>query len=201
MRAIAGLWRWRHNSLRRRTDLLEAWVALVTVLLIAVAAPVAGVVAGTLSEQALLRTVHQQHRERHEVTATIERIVRQPPPDPDPETVSARNAHSDVIAVWRAPDGTRHHGTVAAGLQTLHQGDKFPIWTDRHGTVVARPLDTVSAGTHAVLAGIGAAAVLAAFLDGVRRLIMWRIVRRRYTVLDRAWQKAGPDWGRTGAGS
>ncbi len=201
MRAIAGLWRWRRNPLRRKTDLLEAWVALTTALLIVVAAPITGVVTGTLSERALLRSVQQQHQERHEVTATIVRIVRQPSLDLDPETVSARNSHSDVIATWQAPDGTRHRGRVMAGLRALHPGAQLAIWTDRHGTVVARPLDEVSANTHAALAGIGAAAAGAALLDGVRRLIMWRIVRRRYAGWDRAWQRAGPDWGRTGAGS
>ncbi|WP_255947543.1 Rv1733c family protein [Streptomyces odontomachi] len=201
MRAIAGLWRWRHNPLRRKTDLLEAWVSLATAVLIAVAAPVAGVLTGTLSENALLRTVHQQQQERHEVTATVMRTIRQSPPDPDPETVPARDARSQVIAGWRAPDGTRHHGTVTTVLQTPHRGEKFTIWTDVHGTVVARPLDRISAMTHAILAGIGASAVLAVSLDGVRRLVMWRIVRRRYARWDRAWEKTGPDWGRTGADS
>ena len=30
MRAITGLWRWRHNPLRRRTDVAEGWIALAT---------------------------------------------------------------------------------------------------------------------------------------------------------------------------
>jgi hypothetical protein len=201
VRAIAGLWRWRHNPLCRKTDLAEAWVALATALLIAIGAPVAGVLTGTLSENALLKSVHQQQRERHEVTATVIRTVRQSPPDPDPETVAARDARSHVIAGWRAPDGTRRHGTVTTGLQSPRAGEKFTIWTDAHGTVVARPLDRVSATTHAVLAGIGASAVVAASLDGARRLVMWRIVRRRYARWDRAWEKTGPDWGRTGTGS
>jgi hypothetical protein len=201
VRAIAGFWRWRHNPLRRKTDLLEAWVALTTALLIAMTAPVAGVVTGTLSEHALLQSIQQQRRERHEVLATVVRTVRQPTPDPDPETVSARNAQSRVIASWKAPDGSTRRGTIAARLRSPRTGDRFSVWTDRKGTIVARPLNEVSASTHAVLAGIGAAAVLAVFLDGVRRLVMWRIVRRRYARWDRAWDKAGPDWGRAGTGS
>lgn len=201
MRAIAGLWRWRHNPLCRKTDLLEAWVALATALLIVVAAPIAGALTGTLSEDALLKSVQRQQQERHEVTATVIRTVRQSPHDPDPETVAARDARSQVIAGWRAPDGTRHHGPVATGIQRPHPGAKFTIWTDAHGTVVNRPLDRVSAITHAILAGIGASALLAVSLDGARRLVMWRIVRRRYARWDRAWEKTGPDWGRTGTGS
>ncbi|GHH72397.1 hypothetical protein GCM10018793_09320 [Streptomyces sulfonofaciens] len=201
MRAIAGLWRWRHNPLRRATDLLEAWVALTAAVLIVAAAPLAGVVTGTLSEQALLRSVQQQHRERHATTATVVRTVRRPPLDTDPETVSARDAHSRVIASWRAPDGRPHTGGVVADLKSPRVGDRFPVWTDRHGRLMARPLDPIAASTHAALAGCGAAAAFAALVEAGRRLVLWRIVRRRYARWDRAWEKAGPDWGRTGTGS
>jgi hypothetical protein len=201
VRAITGLWRWRHNPLRRKTDLLEAWVALTTALFIAVAAPVVGVVTGTLNEHALLKAIQRQHQERHRVMAIVVRTIRLPPADSDPETVAARDARSRVVARWQAPDGSRHHGSVTTGLRTPQPRQRFTIWTDTHGTVVARPLDPVSAATRAVLAGMGAAGVLAASLDGVRRLVMWRIVRRRYVRWDQAWEKAGPDWGRTGTGS
>ena len=201
MRAIAGIWRWRHNPLCRRTDLLEAWTALVTALLIAVAAPVVGVLTGVYSERVLLASVQQQHRERHQVTATVLRTIRQPPADSDPETVSARAAHGQVLARWRAPDGTKHRGTVTTGMQALRPGERFPLWTTAHGTVVPPPMEPVAASTHATLAGIGAGALLAGCLDGVRRLVMWRIVRRRLAWWERAWERAGPDWGRTGTGS
>ncbi|BFO19345.1 hypothetical protein SHKM778_57330 [Streptomyces sp. KM77-8] len=63
------------------------------------------------------------------------------------------------------------------------------------------PLDAATATTHAVLAGVGAALVTAALVEGWRRLIVRSMVRRRYARWDRAWDKAGPDWGRTGTGS
>jgi hypothetical protein len=44
--AIRGLWRWRRNPLRRATDLVEAWLALVVLLLVLVAAPVIGSLVG-----------------------------------------------------------------------------------------------------------------------------------------------------------
>jgi hypothetical protein len=201
VRAIAGLTRWRHNPLRRRTDLAEAWVALVTALLIAVVAPVAGVLAGVFTDHAIEASIRAQHRERHRVAATVERTLSLRPADPDPETVPARAAHSSVTAVWQAPDGTVRHGTVAVGLYHPHPGDHVRIWTDRHGSVVAPPLGPLAAQTHAVLAGTGAAVVAAGCLEAVRRLVMWRMVQRRYAQWDRAWEKAGPDWGRTGTGS
>ncbi|GHJ42289.1 hypothetical protein [Streptomyces sp. TS71-3] len=201
MRAIVGLWRWRHNPLRRTTDLLESWVALTAAVLIAAAAPVVGVMTGALSEQALLRSVHQQHVERHVTTAVVVRTVRRSAADPDPETVAARDAHSRVIADWRAPDSSAHTGPVVTDLQSPRPGDHFPVWVDRQGTILPRPLDPLTASTHAALAGFGAAAAFATLVEGGRRVVLWRMVRRRYARWDRAWEKSGPDWGRTGTGS
>ncbi|MFF1686752.1 MULTISPECIES: hypothetical protein [unclassified Streptomyces] len=201
MRAIAGLWRWRHNPLRRATDLAEAWVALLAVLLIVVVAPLIGVATGTLAQGALMQSVQEQAKNRREVPATVVRKLPQPPLDPDPETSTARDAHSRVVAAWQGPDGAHHTGRVLSSLKTPHPGDRFRLWVDGTGQVVGRPLDSATATTHAALAGFGTAAAAAGLVEGARRLVVWRMVRSRYDRWDRAWDKAGPDWGRTGTGS
>ncbi|MFD1661685.1 hypothetical protein ACFSL4_26670 [Streptomyces caeni] len=201
MRAIGGLWRWRHNPLRRTTDLVESWVALVALLLILVAAPVAGCVVGSAADDSLQRSVRDQWRTRHLVAATVVKKLEGGPLDPDPESSSARDAHSRVLADWTAPDGTARHGPVLADLRSPHPGDHFRLWTDDHGRIAARPLDGATATTLAVLAGFGVAAMTAGLVEGGRRLIVWRMVRRRYARWDQAWDRSGPDWGRTGTGS
>ena len=201
MRAIGGIWRWRHNPLRRTTDLVEAWVALSAMLLILLVAPVVGSVVGAVAQDALQRSVHEQHRCRHVVTATVVKKLDGAPLEADPEATSGRDARSRVVADWTAPDGTARQGRVLASLKTPHRGDRFEIWTDAHGTLVARPLDSATATTHAVLAGFGAALLTAGTVEGSRRVIVWRMVRRRYARWDQAWDRAGPDWGRTGTGS
>ncbi|POX43909.1 hypothetical protein [Streptomyces sp. Ru72] len=201
MRAINGLWRWRHNPLRRTTDLIEAWVALVALLLILVAAPVAGSLIGSVAQDSLQRSVRDQQHSRHQVTATVVKQLNRGPLDPDPDSSTTRDAHSRVLADWTAPDGTAQHGAVLATLSSPRPGDRFPLWTDDHGRITARPLDGATATTHAVLAGFGAAAMTAGLIEACRRLIVWRLVLRRYARWDQAWDKAGPDWGRTGAGS
>jgi F0F1-type ATP synthase membrane subunit c/vacuolar-type H+-ATPase subunit K len=200
VRAIRGLWRWRHNPLRRTTDLAEAWVALAALLLMVLAAPVAGVLAGGAADDALERSVRDQREARHRVTATVVRELDRSPLDVDPETAAAGDLRSRVLADWTAPDGTRHRGPLLAGLDAPHAGDRFAIWTDEHGRLAARPLDPATATTHAVLAGFGATLATAGLTEGARRLIVWRMVRRRYARLDQAWDRAGPDWGRTGTG-
>ncbi|MFJ8942551.1 hypothetical protein ACIRG4_04565 [Streptomyces sp. NPDC102395] len=201
MRAIGGIWRWRHNPLRRTTDLVEAWVALSALLLVLLVAPVVGAVVGAVAQSALQQAVRDQRDSRHEVTAVVVRRLGGSPFEADPDTGTGRDTRTRVFADWKAPDGTAAHGAVMSGLQTPHRGDRFSIWTDVHGRLVARPLDSATATTHAVLAGIGAAFAAAALVEGGRRMIVWRMVRRRYARWDQAWERMGPDWGRTGTGS
>ena len=201
MWAIRGLWRWRHNPLRRTTDLAEAWLALAALLLILVAAPLFGFLIGGLAQDALQQSVREQRLDRHPVVATVVKKADRTPLDPDPETASGRDSHNRVIADWTGPDGTARHGTVMAALNSPRRGDHFTVWTDESGRIVGRPLDTATATTHAVLAGFGVAAFCTALVEGSRRLVVWRMVRRRYDRWDQAWSQAGPDWGRTGTGS
>jgi hypothetical protein len=201
VRAIGGLWRWRHNPLRRTSDLVEAWVALVALLLILAVAPLIGSLVGGVAQDALQQSVRDQRAARHPVTATVVRKLNRSPLDTDPESSSARDLRSRVLADWTAPDGSGHHSAALADLKSPHRGDHFKIWTDLHGQIVARPLDSTTATTHAVLAGFGAAMLTAGAVEGGRRLIVWRMVRRRYSRWDQAWDRAGPDWGRTGTGS
>jgi len=201
VRAISGLWRWRRNPLRRGTDLAEAWTGLLALLLILVVGPVIGAVVGGAAQDALQASVRDQRESRHLVTATVVRKLERSPLDADPETSSGRDLRSRVLADWTAPDGTAHRDKVMAGLQSPHRGDHFTLWTDLHGRLAARPLDSATATTHAVLAGIGAALLTAGAVEGGRRFAVWRMVRRRYARWDQAWDRAGPDWGRTGTGS
>jgi hypothetical protein len=199
--AISGLWRWRHNPLRRTSDLVESWLALATLLLILFVAPVLGVLVGLVTQDALQQSVREQHRSRHLVTATVAERLNRAAPAPDPEIASGREVRSRVVADWTGPDGTPRHGPVATLLKSPVPGDQFALWTDRHGRPAARPLDPATANTHAVLAALGAAMITAGLAEAVRRLIVWRLVRRRYVRWDQAWDRAGPDWGRTGTGS
>ncbi|KUN06048.1 hypothetical protein AQI95_14125 [Streptomyces yokosukanensis] len=201
MRAITGLWRWRGNALRRTTDLAEAWAALVALVLIVVAAPVTGCLVGAAAQDSLQRSVREQHHTRRLVLATVVRDLGDAPLDTDPETTAARESRSRVLADWTAPDGTLRHGPALADLKSPHTGDHFGLWTDPHGRITTRPLDSPTATTHAVLAGIGAALLATALVECARRFAVWRMVRSRYARWDQAWDRAGPDWGKAGTGS
>ncbi|ELP63489.1 hypothetical protein STRTUCAR8_00697 [Streptomyces turgidiscabies Car8] len=176
-------------------------MALAALLLILLAAPLIGVLVGGAAQGALQQAVRDQREARHLVTATVVRKLPRSPLEPDPESAAPREARSRVEADWKGPDGTEQHGKVMASLKSPHPGDHFTLWTDEEGRIAAQPLDTATATTHAVLAGFGATVLSAGFFEGVRRLILWRMVRRRFARWDQAWDRAGPDWGRTGTGS
>ncbi|CAM5735661.1 putative protein OS=Streptomyces tendae OX=1932 GN=GUR47_28535 PE=4 SV=1 [Streptomyces tendae] len=201
MRVISGLWRWRGNPLCRASDLAEAWVALTALLLIVSVAPLIGVLVGGAAQGTLQRSVREQHESRHRVTATVVRALERSPLAVDPEGASGEDVRSRVLAAWTGPDGSRHEAGVLVAVDDPDSGDRFALWTDARGRAVARPLDSATATTHAVLAGTGTAVAAAASVEIARRIVVWRLVRRRYARLEREWERTGPDWGRTGAGS
>ncbi|MER7175992.1 Rv1733c family protein [Streptomyces mesophilus] len=198
---ITGLWRWRGNPLRRATDALEAWVALSALLAMLLVAPLVGAAVGASSSAALNRAVQVQHDSRHRVQATVDKISGHYRVDPDPETSSHQDTGARVQADWQAPDGTWQHGSVASGRAHPQVGEAFTLWVDDQGRPVAPPMASGTAGVHAALAGIGAAGLTVGLIEGLRRLAVWSMLRRRYAQWDTEWAKAGPDWGRTGTGS
>ncbi|MCY0936412.1 hypothetical protein [Streptomyces sp. H34-S4] len=203
MRTAMGVWRWRRNPLRRQTDLFEAWVAFAALLCVLLVAPAIGWAAGLRVDGTLQRAAREQRHERHLVPA----VVVRPTPEPvvgaaaDPAAQRQTPQRTQIVASWTAPDGSSHQGTVPAAEEPPHPGDRFRIWTDTRGRLVGQPLDPSSASFHAVMAGLAAALVMAALVETIRRLVVRRLMHRRYIRLDRAWAAAGPDWGRAGAGS
>ncbi|MGW6567723.1 Rv1733c family protein [Streptomyces sp. NPDC054975] len=202
MRAATGVWRWRHNPLRRTTDLIEAWVALTAVVLLALAVPAAGWIAGAATDASLQRAVRAQHLQKLPTTARVIRLSDAPAPGlQSPESTGEQPARRAVVARWAAPDGTTRTGTVATRRELSDPGDTFTLWTDRGGRPVSPPMRPETAHAHAIVIGFLAATLAGLFVESVRRLVVRRLVHGRYRRLDRAWAKAGPDWGRTGAGS
>lgn len=202
MRAVTGLWRWRHNPLRRTTDLVEAWVALAAVVALCLAVPAVGWTARTAAQQSLQRAARAQQAGRVETTA---RVLR-PAPAPPSAAASGEQAAEQrfrpaVVARWTAPDGSVRTGTLTTSRGSASPGDSFALWTDREGRPVAAPLALGTARAHSLVVGLTAAFLAGLGVELVRRLVMRRLRVRRYIRLDRAWASVGPDWGRTGTGS
>ncbi|WSQ69354.1 hypothetical protein OG393_29930 [Streptomyces sp. NBC_01216] len=202
MRAVTGIWRWRHNPLRRRTDLIEAWVAFAAVALLALAVPAVGWTAGARTDASLQQAVRSQHEQRQRTTARVVRLADTPLSDVrDGGSEGEPPSRRAVVARWTAPDGGARTGRVPAPRERSDPGDTFPLWNDLAGRPATAPMTSGTARAHAISVGLLATALAAVFVEAARRLVVRRLVQRRYARLDRAWAGAGPDWGRTGAGS
>ncbi|MEU2390928.1 hypothetical protein [Streptomyces sp. NPDC007369] len=199
-----GVWRWRRNPLRRPTDLFEAWVAFAALVCVLLVAPAVGCVTGLRVDGTLQRAAREQRQERYLVAAVVVRPAAAEAPEgaggaPAPQRQAPRR--TQIVAAWTAPDGSSHQGTVPAAEEPPRAGDRFRIWTDLRGRLVTRPLDPGSASAHAAVVGLAAAVGAAVLAETARRIVVRRLVHRRYLLLDRAWAAAWPDWGRAGAGS
>ncbi|MFE7516563.1 Rv1733c family protein [Streptomyces sp. NPDC057540] len=202
MRAATGLWRWRHNPLRRTTDLVEAWVAFAAAVLLCLAVPLTVWAAGTSAYGSLSRAVRTQQEQRLPTTARVVRLADGPVSGPrSVETAGEERLRRSVVARWTAPDGSARTGTVPTARQHSAPGAAFRLWTDRDGRPVGPPLQESAARAHAVVAGLTAGLLAGLLVELVRRLAVRRLVVLRHARLDRAWAAAGPDWGRTGTGS
>ncbi|MFF3251731.1 hypothetical protein ACFYWP_12150 [Actinacidiphila glaucinigra] len=193
-------WRWRKNSLRRRSDVFEACAGVAAGCAIVLGAPAAGLTAGLAVDHSLQHTVSVQHADRTQVAAVVLKAGPREAADPDPESGRVREERRDALVRWTAPDGHVHTAQVRVGA-AHDKGDHVAMWTDKSGAVPApAPLDSRSATTHAMLAGIGT--FLAAGVLGLmgRQVLMWQLMRRRLAEWEREWAAAGQSWGRAGAG-
>lgn len=202
MRAAIGLWRWRHNPLRRTTDLVEALASFIAAVLLCLVVPLTGWAAGSSADVTLQRAVRAQQEQRVPTTARVVRAAERPVSAAGTaEAGDQESGRRSVVARWTAPDGSARTGTVTTARRTSLPGASFPLWTDRDGRPVAPPMQAGTARAHAFIAGLTTALLAGLLVETVRRLVVRRLVLLRYARLDRAWAATGPDWGRTGTGS
>ncbi|WRZ94505.1 hypothetical protein OHB54_38950 [Streptomyces sp. NBC_01007] len=179
------LWRWRRNPLRRRSDVLEAWIMLAawafTVLL--------GAVTGLATVRAVEHGLAQQRAEWHAVPAhLIEDAPEARGTDPAGRVVWTK-------VRWAAPDGTPRSGRVRVYAGTTADTPVL-VWTDPHGRLVTRPASVAVARLRACLMGTFAGVGVAGVPFIVGRLLRGRLERRRMERWDEEWERIGPLWGR-----
>ncbi|MGW2648906.1 Rv1733c family protein [Streptomyces sp. NPDC001393] len=190
MNAKPGLWRWRCNPLRRREDVVEAWLVLAVWMLVVVA----GAVAGVLTARAAGDVFAAQRAHRHPVRAVLLA-------DPPHGAASAWPADGLVRARvrWSAPDGTPRTGDTLVG-SGLRAGARVAAWQDDHGSLTpAKPTNPTEGAIEAGVFGVAAALAAAAPVYGAGALGRLWLDRRRMARWEREWDLVEPRWGhRTG---
>ncbi|KOV89492.1 hypothetical protein [Streptomyces sp. NRRL B-3648] len=184
------LWRWRRNPLKRRADVVEAWVVLGACLLTVLAGVLAGLVAAGSVEDGLAR-------ERAAWRPAVARVVTKAPGSSPPHRSHASAGERVWTKVrWTVPDGSAHTGQVRVEPGS-GPGTPVTVWTDPQGRLVSRPTTASEAAFRATLIGIlvGVSAAAVPFVGGLA--VRSRLERRRMDAWDIEWSRLGPQWGRT----
>lgn len=179
-KTTVGLWRWRRNSLRRHSDVVEAWAVLVTILLVAVGMPLAGLLTAVTVSDVLAH----QRQERHRTVAVLT----------EDAGYYAAGTYNLATVRWTAPDGAVR--TVKARVAVdAKAGSTTTIWTDRQGRATTRPPTAGQATGQSVVAGSLAALGAGALLLFGERLVRLRLDLRRADQWELDWARFGPRWG------
>ncbi|MGW7386825.1 Rv1733c family protein [Streptomyces sp. NPDC054794] len=183
-RTRVPLWRWRSNPIRRRDDVLEAWLLLVIWVLIAVGGTAAGVVTSHAADQVFA----QQRAERIPVPAVLlDDVPRTATSEMGRDLASARVG-------WTKSDGSTHSGMtlVTTGKKA---GSTVRIWIDAQGKLSTQPPTPTKSAAEAGLFGASAALALSGVVFGIGSVGRWWLNRRRIEQWDREWTLVGPQWG------
>ncbi|MFG2573894.1 hypothetical protein [Streptomyces sp. NPDC048481] len=191
MRSGVRGWRRRDNPLRRRSDVVEAWTALVVAALLLVVAPLAGALAGRWAHDDAQAAALRQRADRHRVSAQV--VGR--PPETVPSVEGGRQQRVSVSVRWAPPGGHARTATARVPAGT-HRGDVVDVWFDGHGRSVAPPPNDTMVWQHTLTLGVcvagGSAATVLLGHAAVRRVAM----RHRLAEWEREWALTEPQWTR-----
>ncbi|MEU8782356.1 hypothetical protein [Streptomyces sp. NPDC048637] len=182
---------WRHSPLRRRSDVVEAWLVLVTAALIVLGAPAAGLAAA----HAVDAGTDQERQGRHTISAVL---TQNPPPRAGVDVSGGVGSRVHATVRWTAGDGSARTGTttVAPGLRA---GDRMTVWLDRHGALVRDPVTPRQATGESIAVGTVAGASTGLLILGARGTGRALLNRHRYAQWEREWAAEDPRWGQRAA--
>jgi hypothetical protein len=174
-----------HNPLRRRSDLIDAWLLPVAIALFLVLGPVAagGAMWFSHAQAAASRSAQQTW---HRVPAMLLRAA------PGPMSGSSHAWTVREPARW-VGDGTLRTALVPVMAGTK-KGSVVPVWLDRAGRPQTLPLTASQVSDRVVVAVSAALTALAILLTGLVLAIRWRLNRRRLTAWAADWARVGPRW-------
>ncbi|MFE3638605.1 hypothetical protein [Streptomyces sp. NPDC059168] len=185
------LWRWRRNTLRRHSDVVEAWIVLGVWLLVVAG----GVIAGLVAARTVDSDLADRRARAHPVAAVVTAVT--------PVTPPSENGRDDgrvwVTVRWTGADGAVHQGRARV-LPGAAAGTRLTVWTDRAGQVVAEPLSGAEAAFQAALTGILVGPLAAGTIWVGGRLLRAALVHRRLAEWDEEWKRVGPEWRKLSGG-
>jgi hypothetical protein len=175
------------NPLRRRSDVLEAWLLPAAVVIFLVLCPLVAGLTGMVL-RADNAAAHRAQQSWHSVPAVLLRAA--------PGPVFTDNG-ANTWTVWEPArwtvSGQRHTGPIPVTAGSA-AGSTQTVWLDSHGRVQVPPLSEARLGATvdaAMLISAGALAVLVGILTLVAH---WFLDRRRLAGWEAGWLAVGPVW-------
>ncbi|MGW3114164.1 Rv1733c family protein [Streptomyces sp. NPDC001091] len=185
------LWRWRRNPLRRHGDLVEAWVVLLTWVLVVLG----GALAGYAAASSVDSTLTARRAEVHQVRAVLT--------GPAPKTPPSGRGYDDD-RVWAAVRWTDDKGAVHTDRAKVSPGaaagSTVTLWSDGTGRTVPPPASLAEALLQTVLTGVLVAQITGTVVWASGRLACGSLVRRRLAEWDEEWERVEPEWRRLSGG-
>ncbi|MGQ4390231.1 Rv1733c family protein [Streptomyces sp. SAS_270] len=191
MRTRVRGWRWRRNSLRRRSDVVEACTVTVIAMLLLVGAPLATVAAGWWAHDATEAKAAAQRAERHRMHA----VVVEDAPPAVPTTPGGKEHMYWVKVRWTMPGEGPRTGSARVPAGTL-RGESAGVWVDTRGRSVGPPLNGTAVWQHTVTTGALTGGCVAAVVLVTHFLVRRIAGRHRLAEWEREWARMGPEWGR-----
>ena len=179
------------NPLRRRSDLIEAWLLPAAIAVFLALGPLVAVVTDAWVHANSAAAQHAQlswHR--------VDAVLLQAAPGPE---MSDNGNNTWIVwtpARWTV-DGRRYVGDVPAAAKT-RAGSTMPVWLDHSGKVRVPPLTRAQLGDRVITATCFALAALAALLAALAWLVRRALDKRRLAEWELAWLAVGPRWSRQG---
>ncbi|MFR9799080.1 hypothetical protein ACL02U_24785 [Streptomyces sp. MS06] len=179
-------WRWRSNSLRRRSDRVEAWIVLLVWIAALLGAPAAGAAAAT--------AVGDDLAARRAASRPVAAVLTQDAGS-TPALATGGTSQGKVWSEvrWTAPDGAVHTG-LAKAEPGSPAGTRVTVWTDAGGALVRNPPSALEAQSQSVLIGAAAAITAATAAAAAGRLARAGLDRRRLREWGAEWARVGPRW-------
>ncbi|MEU6912869.1 Rv1733c family protein [Streptomyces olindensis] len=178
-RTTVRCWRWRHNALKRRIDVVEAWVVLAGWVL----ALLGGLVAGAMAAGAVDRAVERQRAESREVTA----VLVEDAPGPSPARAASDHRVWGKVR-WTAPDGSAYREEARVPPRAP-AGSTIPVWVDRDGDLTTPPVSPGEAWLHTTVGGVLAGALTGGAVLGAAWVARLCLDRRRMAQWDAEWER------------
>ncbi|MEU3459329.1 hypothetical protein ABZ721_05150 [Streptomyces sp. NPDC006733] len=189
MKGTLRWWRWRSNPLRRRSDIVEGWVNVVTAAVLLLGVPAAAMAAGAAAHDAAVDAAERQRATRHAVSAVL---LEDAPALPGYGTTGDRFA---VAVRWTTPAGVVATGRAKADAGSA-RGSTTTVWLDRSGHQVAAPASADQVASWTAIGVTGGAAVALALVITARGAVRRVSDRHRMAEWERDWDHIADTWGR-----